>query len=193
MTIVASPRVSPPLILLILSHVLALIVFVVSIPLIVVVMNGVHRLYGSILRGDDWMMNRYALVIAAILGGTAVALAISTALVDRSGRPIVPTWGPGCGLALLAVASILLLMMTWWSWGSPPDYTPRQILASDALDALPWITMGSSVGALSFGLVARRFAARYRCLPLWGAALFAPAITSVSIVVLIAQRLPSAG
>ncbi|PSL38674.1 hypothetical protein CLV49_2302 [Labedella gwakjiensis] len=180
----------PRLILLILSHVLALIVSVVSIPLIVVVMNVVHPLYESILRGDEWMMNRHALVTAAILGGTAAALAISSALVDRSGRSIVPTWGPGCGLALLGVASILSLVMTWWSWGSAPDYTPRQILASDALDVLPWITMGSYVGALSFGLVARRFAARSRSLPLWGAALLAPAITSVSIVVLIAQRLP---
>lgn len=189
MIIVDSPRVRTPLILRILSHVLALVVSVVSIPLFVAVTNVVYDLYQSILRDDGPMMNHQALVIAALLGCTSAALAIVTALVDRSGRPIVPTWGPGLGLALLGVAAYLLFMLTWWSWGSSPGSTPRQTLASDVVDALPWIATGSYVGALSFGLVVRRFATRSRLMPLWGAAFLAPAAAMLSIVVLASQRL----
>ncbi|RUR01432.1 hypothetical protein ELQ94_08010 [Labedella endophytica] len=169
----------------------ALVVSVASIPLFVAVTNVVYDLYQSILRDDGPMMNHQALVIAALLGCTSAALAIGTALVDRSGRPIVPTWGPGFGLALLGVASYLLLMLTWWSWGGSPEYTPRQNLARDAVDALPWIAMGSYVGALSFGLVARRFATRSRRLPLplWGLVFLTPAVTAVSVVVLASERL----
>lgn len=187
MTITGPQRAHP--LAVILCHALALVTAVAPIPLIVVIMRFVSDVYQSILRHDDAVVPQ-SLLVAAVLGGTASAFAVVTAVVARSGLPVIPRWGPLLGLVLLGISSLLLLWLTAWSWGHEPDATPRQILASTTLDAMPWVAFGSYVGALTFGLVARRLTVRWRCIHLWGFGFFAPAVVSAASILLVSARLP---